>query len=178
MQTATKTARKYYTQGAWEGSQYKFTQNMSTVQIAKILRADFKKILNPLVKLSITVPHYGSINIKVTQFPLPIHSKLYRRYFEENKKAVENGERWQTFTDWKHSGITWSQEEFEEEKTLKEFCKGRENHQGYSLEAKKLLEKIEAHANAYNYDDSDAQTDYFDTRFYLYVRFDYDLELK
>lgn len=171
MQNATQTTRKYYTQGAWEGSQYKFTQGMSTVQIAKILRNDFKKILNPLVKLSITVPHHKSINIKVIQFPLCMHSIMYKRYLKENSEAIERGERWQTYRDWKYNGNTWTTEEFEEEARLRELKNDRALWTGYSVEAFQLLEKIEAHANAYNYDDSDAQTDYFDTRFYLQVSF-------
>lgn len=45
----------------------------------------------------------------------------------------------------------------------------------YSRAALALLDSVKAIADAYNYDRSDMQTDYFDVNFYLSVDFSYDL---
>ncbi|WP_299201859.1 SNF2-related protein [uncultured Amphritea sp.] len=45
----------------------------------------------------------------------------------------------------------------------------------YTDEHRALLAWLKAHANAYNYNDSDSQVDHFDTNFYLSVDTDYDL---
>lgn len=46
----------------------------------------------------------------------------------------------------------------------------------YTEFGSKLLKDLEAMANAYRYDRSDSQTDYFDTNFYVHAKFDSDLE--
>jgi len=40
----------------------------------------------------------------------------------------------------------------------------------YTEEYWELVKQVKAIAEAYNYDDSDSMTDYFNTRFYLFVR--------
>ncbi len=46
----------------------------------------------------------------------------------------------------------------------------------YTHEAKDVLDKIEALLNAYNFDGSDSQSDYFHVNFYTHVKFAFDLE--
>ena len=45
-----------------------------------------------------------------------------------------------------------------------------------SAEAMAVEKKLKAIANAFNYDKSDSMTDYYNTRFALHVRHDYDDE--
>lgn len=45
----------------------------------------------------------------------------------------------------------------------------------YTDEARDLISRLKAIANAYNYDNSEIMTDYFDVNFYLNVSFDYSL---
>ena len=51
-------------------------------------------------------------------------------------------------------------------------------HRGerYSVEGRDLIAKLTAVASAYNYDDSDSSSDYFNTRFWLHVRPDHEWE--
>lgn len=44
---------------------------------------------------------------------------------------------------------------------------------GYTREASDLVKKLESLVNAYNYDESDISSDYFNVRFYEHVDFDY-----
>ncbi len=46
----------------------------------------------------------------------------------------------------------------------------------YNAKGQGMAEKLKAITEAYNYDKSDSQSDYFNVNFYSYVNFDYDLE--
>lgn len=56
--------------------------------------------------------------------------------------------------------------------------KGREFYSGnrHTPAARALLEKIEAIGDDYRRTDSDLQSDYYNTNFYLHVKFEWDLE--
>ena len=103
------------------GSKYQQTQNLGTVEIAKLVRQDIKSF-DPSYKFSVKVRKFSggsAIDLEV-------------------KAAPE-----QVLTD-------------------------REKRRALLADLTKIL-------NAYNYDDSDAMTDYFHVRFYGHVQIDYTL---
>jgi hypothetical protein len=44
----------------------------------------------------------------------------------------------------------------------------------WTTEGERILKHVESLANAYNFDGSDSQSDYFDVNFYLNVQYDWD----
>ena len=131
------------------GAKYDATRNLSRVEIAKRMRADIKALqLEPGYKVSVRTQSYsggGSIDIRVT--------------------AVPPGFRY--YTD---AAASW----------CKQFP-GRDHRmpmaweEALSPEWRELRAKLRAIHGAYNRDNSDAMTDYFDTRYYGDVDIEWQL---
>jgi len=138
----------------WYGAKYDHTRKLSTVEIAKLIRDEIKTIRkvaakttttvvdgelalhDPIgdaptsIKVSVRVPHYGSINISVSGLP------------------AEWG--------WEQKVNQWGNPEWKHTPALRT-----------------LIDALTALMNAYNHDNSDLMTDYFDVRFYGTVHTDW-----
>ena len=126
----------------FEGKNYKRTADLSVKELAALIRieveAEFPK--KEGFKFSVTVRDHRSIRVTLLDAPFNPFSVPYQIMYMDD--------------------ITW--DDFWAE------MRNEYNHriEKYTVEAKKLLDKIEKFLNQYNFDDSDSQTDYFHTRFY------------
>lgn len=146
--------RNFYSQGGWAGNNY--SSSRSVAEIAKIIRRYVKKFY-PEYKFSITKQHYNSLRVAlmsgpVSPFATPDVTKMQgedfrfgEEYFMRNwKQSIENG-----YHGVNHYYI--------------------DNSRFLTEEAKVMFKDIVKFIQSFNYDDSEAMTDYFDTNFYLNV---------
>jgi len=140
-ETANSFKREFYTSNGWEGSRY--DHNLTVKDIAKLVKT-FCKTVYPTCKFSIT-SDYHSINIYLMETNFEVFANeedKYSHYYDGTTKLTAN----------------------------------MQLNQFYLLENKKLTERaktmfynIHTYLNSYNYNDSDAMTDYFDTNFYEHL---------
>lgn len=148
------TKRTFYSQGGWAGNNY--NSSRSVAEIAKIIRGYVKKSY-PEYKFSITKVHHSSLRVAlmsgpVSPFAIPDVTKMQGEdfrfgadYFMNNwKRAIEKG----------YHGVNHYY--IDSSKFLTE-------------EAKVMFKDLVKFIQSFNYDDSEAITDYFDTNFYLNV---------
>lgn len=153
LNTQVKT-RNTYSQGGWAGSNYQ--SGRSTGDITKIIR-EYVKTKYPKYRFSVTKQSVSSIRVSLMSGPVSplatpdeskVHGKDLTRGLEDFMK------RWNYTVEKQTFGV---------------------NH--YYIddsvfltdEAKVMFKDIVKFVQSFNYDDSDAQTDYFDTNFYLNV---------
>lgn len=158
-----------YTQGAWEGKMY--DPDLNIKEIAERIRF-FGKKLFPECKFSITIKRYSggqSMDLTLMSAPFEVFKKvdddvaeLKRRYhtIEETKEI------WQGIIDRKHHQVNeyYIKDDYIMTEKAKEVM-------GFLIHA----------ANSYNFDDSDAQIDYFHNNFYTHFsigKWDKPFELK
>lgn len=134
------------------GSKYEATRDLSLKEIAARIRADIKAAiasgaLPKGLKTRCYMPHYGSIEVRVVDLP-------------EGFKVMSE------------AGASWS-------KQFPEASKWSDMPGGWkatrSDELNDLLDKLDAIHGAYNRDNSDSMTDYFDTRYYGRAEIDSEL---
>ncbi len=131
-------------QEGFTGSKYKETENLTTTQIAKLIRAEIKAKKKsgelPNAKISVRTQYFAngsSIDIEIKNTPFnPINPEYIK-----------------------------------DEKIDPSLCNPSEY---YTKEGKELRDKLEAIKDQYNYDNSDSMTDYFHVRFYGHVNYDGD----
>lgn len=139
-ETAYKFKREFYTSNGWQGSRY--DHNLNTKDIAKLVKT-FCKTVYPTCKFSIT-SDYHSINIYLMEANFEVfanESDKYTRY-DDGTKLTAN--------------MQLNQFSILENKKLTE-------------RAKTMFYNIHEYLKSYNYDNSDAMTDYFDTNFYEHL---------
>lgn len=145
-----------YTGYGRAGSRYEATKRYTTKEIASELKT-FVKERFAKIKISIRTD-FNHINVVIKNAPFAIVSP-----FGELRKT--HGKSWmrdQEFAMEHQDKIPYDSIDF-----------GK--YQGYACrtkEANNVLEAIENELAKYNYDDSDAMIDYFDTKFYSTVRFE------
>ena len=131
----------------FEGSKYEETKGMDIKDIAKLVRADIKKVF-PDVKVSVRIDRYSggqSLDVTIKEAP----------YFVNNPERIKA----QTNSD---GSINWQRD-------ISRFA-------NYSEAGTQLIKGIESILNQYNFDDSESQVDYFRVRFYSSVRLGRELE--
>lgn len=131
--------------------QNKVDRHKDLKEIAKEVRQDIKKVM-PEIKVSVTIKRYSmgqSLTISVTDCPLDIFTQNYKEYMKEGS--------WDSYWDWQEK-------------------KGLVAQARHTAQAEAVLKNLSEIAGQYRYDNSDSQTDYFDTNFYLTVEFSYFLE--
>jgi hypothetical protein len=126
----------------------KYDRNLSTTEIAKLVRADIKSAIKsgslPNMKVSVRSEYYSmgtSLYVKVKEIigrDLDIYNA--ERLLSDSKNEP-------------NFGVPWM-----------------------SDEARAILNTLEGIVGAYNHDGSDLQTDHFDVKFYAHVDFHYEFE--
>ena len=158
MNTLTREKKGGYTQGAWEGKMY--DPNLSTKEIAERVRFFFKKQY-PTCKVSVQTQYYSggsAIHIALMSAPFEIlkepnledaiNAKGYYRTPEEKLES------------WKHT-----------------YESGHHQINNYYInddfylteKGKEIIKFLHDSTVVYNFDDSDAQSDYFHTNFYVHL---------
>lgn len=176
-ETAEAFRSKFYTANGWAGSKYEEVKDLTTVEIAKLIRKDLKAEF-PECKFSVT-SHSASmcseISVSLMESPYPAYmtaeeirearkdSSLWNNYshpLNEHYNINVNGKYYNVnfmtnFTE--QRGLT--DEEFEA------FC----NTVNIPTEKiTSILKKADAIVNKYRYSDCDGMVDYFDTNFYYF----------
>ena len=157
--TKEETKRSYYTPNAFEG--VKYNPELSTKEIAKRIKKEFNKRY-PKVKVSITSKYYSggsSINIHLMKAPFEAFKEPNAEEIPHHDKRVRGEE--QLIKNWKR---------YKEDGHKQINHHHLDNDYLLTKEAKEVLKTLTDLATCYNYDDSDAQRDYFDTNFYLHMR--------
>lgn len=131
-----------YSGNEWKGA--KFVAHRDIKEIAKDVRADIKRTF-PELKTSVKIERYAggqALNVKVVDSPEPLKNPAYDSDF---RWAVRCGRitSWPTTDNIKLEYLT--------------------------PRGKFVEEQLESIVNAYNRDDSDSMTDYFDRAFYEHV---------
>lgn len=131
--------RNFYTQNGWEGNNY--DNNLDIKNIAKIVR-EYLKEKYPKYKFSITIERYSggqSMTISLISSPVNIFTESYLKKENVNKGYAQLN-KYYLNTD-----------------------------ERLTEDAVKMFEEIKELIDSYNYDDSDAMIDYFDTNFYWHL---------
>lgn len=123
----------------------KYDSNLSRKQIAVLVRGEIKAAIKSGAipagtKVSVTIGGYKSVDIRIKAFPGPVESPAF--------VLARRG-----FNLWPHDPPFIS--------------KGGTDRYAPAFGA--VVDLIEAMLTAYNRDNSDSQTDYFDTNFYSHV---------
>ena len=137
-ETAQSTRTQFYTEYGWAGEKY--NNNLSTKDIAKILRSYVKERFSDC-KFSITISTYSggsSIRVVLKEAPYPV--------FTAGTEAEKEG-----YAQINHNTY---------------YLEGDDRITDY---AKHILKEVISEINAYRYDDSDSMIDYFSTNFYYSI---------
>lgn len=160
METTTKPTFNY-TQHAWEGSNYKKTEHLSYKDIAKLIRQQLKKKF-PKCKFSVSKESYaggGSITVSLMSAPFKAFKEVNMEVCERqslrgmNYKPEDIAKMWQDTINRGYDQV--NQYHISDDYRM-------------SDEAKEVVTIALGIAQSYNFDDSDAQIDYFHTNFYLH----------
>ena len=149
-----KTPRFNYTPYAWEGKKY--NPDLGIADIAKEIRVACKKTA-PECKFSIRIQRYAggqSMHLALMSAPFEVFKKVDDEVAELNKRyrtKEEAKEMWQYTIDKGHYQV--NQYHFKDNYIMTE-------------KARKVMEFLIEITNSYNFDDSDAQIDYFHNNFY------------
>jgi len=164
MKTINLNANEYkienvngYTQGAWKGAKY--NSSLSMTEICAIIRQAIKQQY-PELKVSVTKRHYNAISISIMGSPYELFAK----------PSIENLPNRNTFNQTNEARLAEWQARI---------AKGNIGVNHYYIDedyminekAKEIMKFINVMCVSYNRDDSDSQSDYFDTNFY------YDLSI-
>lgn len=136
--SAEQSIRQFYTQHGWEGSRY--DAHLSTKDIAALVREYCKQNWNQW-RFSVRC-HFASMcsEISVTLTGGPTESGL-------TEEARREHQTYEVQTAYRY---------------------GRERDERVTPEAEVVMQDVVAYLMSFNYDDSDAQIDYFDTNFYVH----------
>lgn len=160
MENTKTTPRFNYTGNAWEGENYK-GEYKSATDLAKIFRYKAKELF-PDCKFSITKQDYSggrSFSISLMAAPFKIFNEVDKIMCEQksHRYCGDTPEKfaadWQFIIDKGHHQI--NQYYIKDDYILTE-------------KAKEIMTKILGFIQSYNYDDSDAMIDYFNTNFYIH----------
>lgn len=148
--------RKFYTQNGWEGERYQ--RGLSNKEIAKRIRMYVKSKYNDC-RFSITSDIY-SISVALKESPMEVlaDEKTINDYVEmQNRRYQGNGNSVESFKNHVLEGGH-------------DFVYGHEEHLFLNKEVLDIIKDIRDFMMSYNYDDSDAQIDYFSTNFYSHLK--------
>lgn len=156
-----------YTQNYWEGENYQLTKNLSTKEIAKLIRERLKKEF-PECRFSVTIERFtggSSITVSLMSTPFEVFelrpnrdnfSFLTEFDFRNSLLATQHGHE-SGYAQLNHYNFLYS--------TTKNYSNGV----FLTEKAYKLLRKAVKIVESFNYDDSDGMIDYFHTRFYFHL---------
>uniref|UniRef100_A0A6H1ZT64 Large polyvalent protein associated domain-containing protein n=1 Tax=viral metagenome TaxID=1070528 RepID=A0A6H1ZT64_9ZZZZ len=169
METKT-TPRFNYTPNAWEGSKYRDKQNLYGSSLSKEIRKELKETF-PKCRFSVTSETYAggqSINIALMKAPF----KPFNEFNDEIAEKIENNVRRAFPCNWEEM----------KEQTIKNYIKYTtvkmyNDINQYHIsddfwmtdKAREVIIRALGIVQSFNFDDSDAQVDYFHTNFYLHA---------
>ena len=166
--TMTKVEPRFnYTQHAWEGKKYRKNDNLYGASLSKAIREELKEKL-PQCKFSITKETYSggqSISVSLMSAKFNPFNELTDEIIEKIKTNCQHsyGSHWESM-------LEQSIENYKNTTTIKKY---EQLNQYYikddfhlTEKAKDVISKALKIINAYNFDDSDSQIDYFHTNFY------------
>lgn len=167
----TKTQPRFnYTQNAWEGKKYRQNQNLYGASLTKAIRQEIKEAF-PNCKFSVVSETYSggqSVNIYLMSADFNPFNELN----DEVKEKIEWNTR-RAFGDFWEQRLQDAIESYKRETTIDY---NHEINQYYinddiclTDKTKEVMTKALGIAQSYNFDDSDAQVDYFHTNFYLHA---------
>jgi hypothetical protein len=153
MTNATITKKSLYTPHGWVGARY--SRDLSMNDITTIIRG-YMKVHYPNCKFSVTKRHHSSISISLMTAPFDVFSTpdVDKIPMSRCGDTISIMDHWASLPTKGNLGV---------------------NHyyiaDSFMLtdKAKDLFTNIVNFVKSFNYDDSDAMTDYFDTNFYLDV---------
>lgn len=142
-----------YTANAWEG--VKYDSNLGIKEIASLVRSAVKEKY-PECKFSITINQYSggqSMDLRLMSAPYEIFNKEY--------KEDKNGNVY-TEKDWGYTQLN-------QYTLMGDYEDGYCNGSYLTKKGWEIMKFLYTASVVYNYDDSDGQTDYFDTNFYSHL---------
>jgi len=149
--------RAFYTEKGWQGSRY--SSNNTLADIAKIIKAYVKDVY-PTWKFSVRTEYFSggcSLNVSITEVP-------YQILDDEKLEKYAHGNH----SIWGHETseqiIAHYRDVFDNRKELQNI-----NTEILKDSAANVVNDVKALIDSYNYDDSDAMTDYFDVGFYSHL---------
>lgn len=158
----TTTPIHNYTGRAFEGENYRKERIYDTSIIAKRAR-EFVKTTMPGYKFSITTSKYtGGSSISIALMGAP-----HAAFATPDTEVIPNRVRFAMPDGEAHAMRSWEYN----------INKGHAQVNHYYIDdayyltpdTRAAIKKIYQFINSYNYDDSDAQSDYFDTNFYVHM---------
>lgn len=144
---AAEKAEKKRNSYRFEGDKFRETHSLGIKEITKLIREDLKTEL-PEFKFSVRMRDYTSIDVEIKGID-------YNPFTPELQAWIEQGKDYQSFVDNENTKITggdWSYQEIVKRSWNAKFLQD--------------IDKAKAIHVAYNYDDSDSQTDYFNRGYY------------
>ncbi len=157
-----KNVTRNYSGRGWEGENYKKERIYNTSIISKLAREFVKKQM-PGYKFSITTSKYSggsSISIELMSAPHPA-------FETPNENLVPTNVRFSMPNGLEHAMKSWEYNINKGNSQVNHYY--IDNAYYLTEQTREALKKIYNFINSYNYDDSDAQTDYFDTNFYVHM---------
>jgi len=155
-----------YTSNYWEGHNYQLTRNLSTKEIAKLIRERLKEEF-PNCKFSvITQTFTGSSEIIVSLMEAPFEVFENPENIDLNKYVISEIER-KMIIERQKDTIKNGHAQLNQYQFLDNYNKGLSNGIILTERAWELLKKVVDIVSSFNYDDSDSMIDYFNTRFYF-----------
>ena len=162
-ESSSSYVRTFYSQNGWEGSRY--DSSLRTSDITKLIR-DYVKYVYPTYKFSVTKDGYSHINIALMEYPVELTNyNLVKDYMEHSYLGVYvpsakcNKRYWECSDSEKEEAICYKVENANKSESYYD--------KWLNPVIYNVMQDVKAFALSYNYDDSDAMTDYFDTNFYL-----------
>lgn len=184
-ETAESTRRQFYTAWGWAGSRY--DSNLTLKDIAARVRA-YVKEKYPTCKFSVRTKYASmcqELHVSIKEFP----EKMYKTgedlrreglnetvkttsyltgeplEYEKYKEEVEDMERKL------RRNCLFEMDSWTDEDLIQAYEKAIEKNKFYAIRTEyfaSVIDDVNSFVKSYNYDDSDAMIDYFDTNFYFF----------
>jgi hypothetical protein len=160
VRTAKQYRSEFYTANGWKGTRYH--REYTIKDIANFVKSYVKDVY-PTWKFSIRTKYFSGgceIDMAITEVPYQIHT------VENIKKYINTSYAFGSYSDeQKEKRIQYYINDFENGKEIQNI---KNNVEMLNEKAAYVIKDIEELVQSYNYDDSDAMTDYFDTNFYFH----------
>ena len=162
-ETAKSTAKQFYTENGWSGSNY--NSALSLKEIAQIVRTYIKEKY-PLYKFSVRTSYASmcqELHVKLKESPIEIY-KSFEDMTDDDKSECMRQMRLSgkfTLSCWYDEELrteferVWSEPYGDEYRCLNDVTKA-------------VVEDVDRFVNSYNYNDCDGMIDYFDVNFYYF----------
>ena len=157
-----KNVTANYTGRGWEGENYKKERIYNTSIITKLTREFIKTNLKGY-RFSITTSKYsGGASISIDLMGAP-----HAAFETPNPELVPNNVRFSMPNGLEHAMKSWEYNINKNHAQVNHYY--IDNAYYLTTKTREVLKTVYKFVNSFNYDDSDAQIDYFDTNFYVHM---------